>query len=113
VIIAQLSKFKYQLPHRTIGEAEILGHIFLRPSVDKDRSQGFVPSVIGLTGSGKELSISRIIHESASLKMLVAILGLGGRIISAQALQRRVESGQNAQEQGEKPRPTETDDVGV
>ena len=93
MVITYLSKLEHQLPHRAIGEFELLGNIFLRSSVNKDGPQGFIPSVIGLAWLGEELLISRIIHELASVKMLVVIPDTGERILPAGASTRGVEPG--------------------
>ena len=76
-----LSEFVYQLAQRTVLKPELISHFLLRSSIDKDRSQRFVPSMIGLGWSYEVPLISRIVHERASLKMSVDYRNSRGPIV--------------------------------
>lgn len=101
-VIAGLSKIEHQLTHRSIGKPEFRGDIFLRSSLDKYRPQGFVPSVIGVRWLREILLISRTIHESASVEMLVGVPDTGSRIIPARENPRGVETSRNTEKSAKK-----------
>jgi hypothetical protein len=76
-----LSELVHQLAHRAVVEVELLSHVLLGFSVDEDRAQRFVLSVIGLRWVREVALNRRIVHDRPSLKMSVDYWACHGEMV--------------------------------
>ena len=67
-------KLTRKLTKRAVFKSELICDILLRSSINKDRSERFVLTVISLSRMRKEIDTSRIFHDQASKKSVSRLI---------------------------------------
>ena len=67
-------KLTHKLTKRAVFKSELICDILLRSSINKDRSERFVLTVISLSRMRKKIETSRIFHDQASKKSVSRLI---------------------------------------